>query len=150
MLHTFLPAGCNNLVQTHTALDWSLSVTFSVIIHRYTHCSAPSLQAWVKARTASDWSLFAPCLEEWVDLIREQCTAIDPTRPAYDVCLDEFEKGMTTEQLDKIFAQVGWQHSSDFTQLLGQNGHVLQFGRQAGTFVHGRDTVRQLWTAVTD
>eukprot|EP00891_Asterochloris_glomerata_P006465 jgi/Astpho2/6465/Aster-06934 len=73
---------------------------------RKAELESEAYQAWVKARTASDWSLFAPCLEEWVDLIREQCAAIDPTRPAYDVCLDEFEKGMTTQQLDKIFAQV--------------------------------------------
>ena len=110
-VHLLLPCCLQALVQTHSAGDWGLLGTFSVTIHRDTSCSAPRLQAWVKARTASDWSLFAPCLEEWVDLIREQCAAIDPTRPAYDVCLDEFEKGMTTQQLDKIFAQVGCQHA---------------------------------------
>ena len=132
------------LVETHTAGDWSLFATFCVIIHKDTNCSAPHLQAWVKARTASDWSLFAPCLEEWVDLIQEQCKAIDPTRPAYDVCLDEFEKGMTTQQLDKIFAQVGWQQFVGCQAASWAGKAHVAAGRQAEPVVYGCDVVRQL------
>ena len=63
-------------------------------------------QAWVKARAASDFSMFAPKLEEWVQLSREIARSIDPSRPAYDVLLDQYEKGMTMERLDPIFKQV--------------------------------------------
>eukprot|EP00873_Tetraselmis_striata_P036931 jgi/Tetstr1/457195/TSEL_043844.t1 len=63
-------------------------------------------QAWIAARQADDFSKFAPVLQEWVELVREKCAIIDPTRPAYDVCLDDFEKGMTAARLDTIFATV--------------------------------------------
>ena len=149
-VHTGLPCRLPTLGQTHTAGDWSLFATCSLIIYRATKCSAPHLQAWVKARTASDWSLFAPCLEEWVDLIREQCKAIDPSRPAYDVCLDEFEKGMTTQQLDKIFAQVGWQHFVRCQSVSRAGRAYVAVDRQAQPVMYGGDTVRQLWTSVTD
>lgn len=32
---------------------------------------------------------------------------IDPSAPAYDVLLDDFEKGLTSARLDAVFAQVG-------------------------------------------
>ena len=32
---------------------------------------------------------------------------IDPTKPAYDVLLDDYEKGMTSARLDEVFGQVG-------------------------------------------
>ena len=65
------------------------------------------MQAWVKARQASDWSQFAPVLQEWVDLRREEAKLINPDAPVYDVLLDEFEKGMTVARLDEVFVQVG-------------------------------------------
>jgi len=36
------------------------------------------VQAWVKARQGSDFSLFAGVLQEWVDLRREQAALVDP------------------------------------------------------------------------
>lgn len=32
---------------------------------------------------------------------------IDPSRPAYDVLLEEFEPGMTSARIDAIFEEVG-------------------------------------------
>jgi carboxypeptidase Taq len=45
-------------------------------------------------------------LEEWVALVKETSALIDPWRPAYDVALEEFEKGMTSARIDEIFTQV--------------------------------------------
>ncbi|GAX80590.1 hypothetical protein CEUSTIGMA_g8027.t1 [Chlamydomonas eustigma] len=65
-----------------------------------------SYQAWVEARKASDFSKFAPYLQKWVDLSKEKAAFIDSTKPAYDVLLDNYEKGMTSARLDEIFVQV--------------------------------------------
>ena len=69
-----------------------------------------ALQAWVKAREASDWSVFAPYLQQWVDVTLEKCRCIDSTRPAYDVCLDDFERGMTSARMDQVgvYLVCGW------------------------------------------
>ena len=69
-------------------------------------------QAWVAAREAKDWSLFAPKLQEWLNLTREMCAAVDPSKPAYDVALDDYEKGMTSERLDAVFAVRSDSHAS--------------------------------------
>lgn len=58
------------------------------------------------ARKASDFSQFAPFLQQWVDVNKQKAAAIDPTKPAYDVLLDDYEKGMTSARLDEIFSEV--------------------------------------------
>ena len=72
--------------------------------HGYRHVGVP--QKWVKARDEADFSQFAPVLQEWVDLLKKYATAIDSSRPIYDVLLDDFEKGMTSSRLDEIFTEV--------------------------------------------
>lgn len=63
-------------------------------------------ESWVTARKAADFSTFAPSLQEWVTANREKAAHIDPTKPAYDVLLDLYEKGMTTERVNEVFAEV--------------------------------------------
>jgi hypothetical protein len=40
-------------------------------------------------------------------LLLRQAALIDPSKDAYDVLLDDYEKGMTAARLDEIFAEVG-------------------------------------------
>ncbi|KXZ50633.1 hypothetical protein GPECTOR_15g317 [Gonium pectorale] len=62
--------------------------------------------AWVKAKTENDFSVFAPLLQELIEVNKERARLIDPTRPAYDVLLDDYEKGLTSERLDQVFSQL--------------------------------------------
>jgi carboxypeptidase Taq len=64
--------------------------------------------AWQKARSQADFSIFAPKLREMFELKREVAAV---TRPAlrkepYDGALDAFERGMRSERLDQIFAEL--------------------------------------------
>eukprot|EP00884_Botryococcus_braunii_P012398 jgi/Botrbrau1/21159/Bobra.0061s0052.1 len=76
------------------------------LVKRRAELESEGYQAWVEARSSKDFSKFQPYLEEWVDLTKKIYTAIDPTRPIYDVALDQFEKGITSERLDQVFTQV--------------------------------------------
>ena len=64
---------------------------------------------WVEARQKSDFSLFAPHLEEVVNLLRDKAallgkaTNLDP----YDALVDEFSPGMTSAQIDTVFTTLG-------------------------------------------
>lgn len=69
-------------------------------------CYAPHAVR-VEARKASDFSKFAPALQTWVDLSKEKAACLNPDAPAYDVLLDNYERGMTSERLKTIFAEVG-------------------------------------------
>lgn len=71
--------------------------------------SSSAYGAWVKARTASDFSLFSPVLKECFDTAKEVaiCHRGDDTSiPLYTQMLDEFEMGMKAERIDAIFAEI--------------------------------------------
>jgi carboxypeptidase Taq len=76
------------------------------LVTRMAKLSSDANTAWVEARKASDFSMFAPFLQQWVDLNIEKAKYLDPTRKVYDVLLDDYEKGMTSARLDEIFDEV--------------------------------------------
>mmetsp|Transcript_39148 Transcript_39148/g.124614 ORF Transcript_39148/g.124614 Transcript_39148/m.124614 type:complete len:506 (-) Transcript_39148:129-1646(-) len=73
---------------------------------RIAELGSRGFQSWAKARAESDFSVFQPVLSEWVDVTREKCALVDPNTAAYDVCLDDFERGMTAARLDEVFGEV--------------------------------------------
>ena len=59
---------------------------------------------WSKARKNNDYSLFAPSLKEVRDVeLKKISLHGEPDKVPYNNLLDSYERGMTTERLDKIF-----------------------------------------------
>ncbi len=58
---------------------------------------------WHEAKEKSDWSLFEPYLEKIIASRRRFAGLKAPEKPAYDVLLDQYEKGAAMEQLDPFF-----------------------------------------------
>lgn len=83
----------------HTAVPTAMA-------ERAAALESEAMGAWVKARKASDFAQFQPFLEEWVALNREKCRLIDASRLAYDVLLDDYERGMDTQRIAAVLAQV--------------------------------------------
>ncbi len=61
---------------------------------------------WEKARHDENFGLFAPYLEKNVELNRRIADAIGYQDRPYDALLDRTEPGMTTDQLEAIFAEL--------------------------------------------
>lgn len=59
---------------------------------------------WHEAKEKSDYAMFAPYLEKLIAYRRRFAAYKVDTKPAYDVLLDGFEKGVTTAALDPFFA----------------------------------------------
>ena len=59
--------------------------------------------AWHTAKVTNDFALFAPHLEKLVGYARKFAGYWDSTKPAYDVLLDTYEKGLNMETLDGFF-----------------------------------------------
>ncbi|GLC44578.1 hypothetical protein PLESTM_001617300 [Pleodorina starrii] len=76
------------------------------LAQRVARLKSEAYAAWVKAKTESDFSVFAPFLQQWIDVSKEKAKLIDPTKPVYDVLLDDYEKGATSARLDEVFTQV--------------------------------------------
>jgi carboxypeptidase Taq len=61
---------------------------------------------WVKARRESNFKHFIPALEKNVELNRRIADALGYEDRPYDALLDRSEPGLTTDQLDVIFAEL--------------------------------------------
>ncbi|QJB41910.1 carboxypeptidase M32 [Chitinophaga oryzae] len=62
--------------------------------------------AWIKARKANDYSIFAPALSRMITLKKQETTILGYEGHPYNALLNEYEKGATTTMLDKIFEDV--------------------------------------------
>lgn len=61
---------------------------------------------WRKARQDADFKVFAPYLEKNVELNRRIADALGYESRPYDALLDRYEPGMTTDQLETVFAEL--------------------------------------------
>jgi carboxypeptidase Taq len=61
---------------------------------------------WEKARRDADFKIFAPALEKNVELNRRIADALGYVERPYDALIDRTEPGMTTDQLESIFAEL--------------------------------------------
>jgi carboxypeptidase Taq len=65
--------------------------------------TAKAFEAWVEARSKSDFSIFQPHLEKVVDLVNRYIQFFPPADHPYDTLLDDFEPGMKTADVKEIF-----------------------------------------------
>ena len=65
-----------------------------------------SQKSWEKAKRASDFSLFEKDLEQLIRMTKEKCSYTDPGKEVYDVLLDQYERGMDTATIDRVFGQL--------------------------------------------
>ncbi len=73
-------------------------------VSEFTKARSEALIAWQKARSESDFSLFAPHLESMVKLTQQKVDYLGCDTTPYDVLLDEYEVGMTVEDYDPLFS----------------------------------------------
>jgi carboxypeptidase Taq len=79
------------------------------LVSRLAKATARAEVKWVEAKQKSDFSVFAPHLEEVVNLLRDKASLLgkalnlDP----YDALADEFSPGLTSAEIDQIFTTLG-------------------------------------------
>src|SRR5512139_3090489 len=65
--------------------------------------SSKAFEAWVEARSKSDFSIFQPHLEKVVELVQRYISFFPPADHPYDTLLDDYEPGMKTADVRAIF-----------------------------------------------
>lgn len=63
-------------------------------------------RAWEKAKRAADYSLFQPHLKKLIELTKQMVEYTDPGKEIYDVLLNEYEEGMNSETIDRLFEEM--------------------------------------------
>jgi carboxypeptidase Taq len=61
---------------------------------------------WAQARARSDFALFLPHLEKVIDLKRRYVEFFPPAEHPYDVLLDDYEPGLQTSDVKRLFEQL--------------------------------------------
>lgn len=77
------------------------------LVEEISHATSIGQQLWVEAKLADDFDRFLPQLKKIIDLKRQEadCLAL-PGQSRYDVMLDSYEEGATTQQVRRIFTQL--------------------------------------------
>lgn len=73
---------------------------------QYTIDQTTADQVWHEAKLKSDFQMFLPHLEKLIESKKRFARYYKLDAPVYDTMLDEYEKGLHTEMLDRFFADV--------------------------------------------
>ncbi|MGF1571858.1 MAG: carboxypeptidase M32 [Sumerlaeia bacterium] len=89
-----------------------------------------SYHAWTKARKNNDFHGFEPFLARNVELAREGAELLGYVESPYDALLENFERGMTTAQLQELFTPL----AAELQQLVQQ---IIAKGQADKAWING-------------
>ena len=76
------------------------------VYERFVKAQAESGNAWEEAKNASDYSVFAPHLKNMIEMTKEIAGYTDPEKEIYDALLNQYEEGMDSATIDRIFGEL--------------------------------------------
>lgn len=76
------------------------------VYEAFVRAQAESEHAWVEAKKSSDFSAFAPHLQKMIDMRRKIAGYTDPDKEVYEALLDEYEEGMDSATIDRLFQEL--------------------------------------------
>ena len=87
--------------------DAKNSLKFNVdFVKRKSLLISKAFHTWEEARKQNDYSIYAPVLKEMVDLKKEEARIWGFIDHPYDALLDQYERGMRSNQLESLFEKV--------------------------------------------
>lgn len=81
----------------------------SELVGRLSKQQAIANDVWKKAKAAKDWKMFEPELQKLIDVSLEKeeiAMQVKGISTIYDSMLDQFERNMTADMIDKVFSQL--------------------------------------------
>ncbi len=88
------------------------------LVEHTARASALGFQRWLEAKEARDFSIFAPSLEEHLQLAKERASAIDPSRHPLQVLMDDFDPGVSIDAVREAFRRL----QTGLSELIGAVG----------------------------
>lgn len=75
-------------------------------IEEFSKVTSESHIAWKNAKEKNDFSIFEPYLEKIVELTKKKAEYLGYEKHPYDALLDEYEEGLTVEEVEKYFISI--------------------------------------------
>lgn len=76
------------------------------LVKELTEATSRGYEKWAEAKAKKDFSVFAPALEKIISLQKEKINCLPKEANPYDTLLDEYDEGLTTTYLNKIFSEI--------------------------------------------
>lgn len=76
------------------------------VYETFVRAQAESGNAWEEAKNASDFSIFAPHLKKMVEMTKKIAGYTDPGVETYDALLNQYEEGMDSATIDRLFGEL--------------------------------------------
>ena len=111
LLNTLRDAGDlsddDRLLVEETLYDYNRAIRLpESFVHRFAGATSAAYEAWTRARKESRFAAFLPHLETLVQLLREKAELLGHEGSPYNALLEDYERGMTAEQLRPLFAEL--------------------------------------------
>lgn len=85
--------------------DYNVQTRFpESFVQEMAEATSQAFAAWTHAREASDFQAFLPYLEKNIELSRRKADYLGYEDSPYNALLDEYERGTTVAQLERLFA----------------------------------------------
>src|SRR5947209_8374543 len=107
------------------------------LISRLTKAASRAEARWLEARRQNKFELFAPHLEEVVNLVRDKAALLGQALnlAPYDALVDEFSPGITTADIDAMFKALSRRLPSLIREAIAvQESHAIQLQPLTGKF----------------
>ena len=78
----------------------------SDFVERSSKAVSDCFQKWNKAREENKAEIYLPSLEKLIEIKKEEIQLLGFKEHPYDALLNQYEKGITVQQLDKLFSSV--------------------------------------------
>ena len=108
--------------------------------------------AWAQARGTSDFALFRPHLQKVIDLKKRYVAFFPPADHPYDVLLDDFEPGLKTADVRRLFGALRPRQVALIQSVGDRSPDVSAAARSAGVdgFLHAPYAEADLWKFAVD
>jgi carboxypeptidase Taq len=87
-------------------------------VHDLTQAESQAFEAWIGARKKSDFNSFAPHLDKLVVYQRRKADLLGYSGSPYNALLEDYERGMTEEQLREIFSELAGEQTELLNRIL--------------------------------
>lgn len=118
--------------------------------NRYMATISKSMEVWRQAKTNDDFALFLPHWEAAIQVAKEmaEIRRANPSQTPYDIVLNEYEKGMDTVGLEKVFVPLRDFLSSALPDVLAKQGSApmpkIPFCKADNQRRFGEEILRQI------
>jgi carboxypeptidase Taq len=76
------------------------------LVRELAELEATAYQVWTEARPANDFGMLVPLLKRMIEMKKEQADILGWEEERYDALLDDFEPGMLTKDVERMFKEI--------------------------------------------